>query len=91
MTKLRIVSMFALLIAFGGMANAETVRMTGINPGTDDTRPARGMTQARVQSKFGSPVSTRAAIGDPPITRWEYQNFVVFFEYDKVVHAVMKR
>ncbi|HNP65155.1 MAG TPA: hypothetical protein PKH39_14555 [Woeseiaceae bacterium] len=91
MFKLRIVCALALLLAFGSTAHAETVKMVGATAGSDDGRPARGMTQASVQSKYGSPVSTRAPVGDPPITRWEYSDFVVFFEYDKVIHAVVKR
>ena len=54
-------------------------------------KPARGMSQDAVEANFGSPQSVRDAIGDPPITRWEYAEFVVFFEYDKVIHAVSKR
>lgn len=54
-------------------------------------KPTRGMTQAAVEANFGAPQSTRAPVGDPPITRWEYADFVVFFEYDKVIHAVTKR
>ncbi len=54
-------------------------------------KPTRGMSQERVQAEYGSPQSTRAPVGDPPITRWEYPGFVVFFEYDKVIHAVTKR
>jgi hypothetical protein len=91
MIKLRIVSAIALLVAFGSMASAETVNMDGMSAGSDGARPTRGMTQASVQSKYGSPVSTNAPVGDPPITRWEYADFVVFFEYDKVIHAVVKR
>jgi hypothetical protein len=91
MIKLRIVSALALLLAFGTVAQAETVKIGGATAGSNDGRPARGMTQASVQSKYGSPVSTRAPVGDPPITRWEYSEFVVFFEYDKVIHAVVKR
>lgn len=53
-------------------------------------KPTRGMTQDAVEANFGAPADTRAAIGDPPITRWEYPNFVVFFEYDRVIHAVSK-
>jgi hypothetical protein len=53
-------------------------------------KPTRGMSQESVQANFGEPVTTRAPIGDPPITRWEYANFVVFFEYDKVIHSVSK-
>ena len=59
--------------------------------GEDGSRPMRGTTQAQVESKFGSPVSKKAAVGDPPISRWEYQDFTVYFEYDRVIHAVLKR
>lgn len=53
-------------------------------------KPTRGMTQQAVEANFGAPQNVRDAIGDPPITRWEYAGFVVFFEYDKVIHAVSK-
>lgn len=91
MIKLRIVSAIALLLACGAMANAETVKMNGMSAGSGDARPSRGMTQTSVESKYGSPVSTTSPVGEPPITRWEYSDFVVFFEYDKVIHAVVKR
>lgn len=91
MTKLRIVSAVALLAAFGAVANAQNLNMDGAMAGSNDGRPTRGMTQASVESKFGSPVTIAAPVGDPPITRWEYADFVVFFEYDKVIHAVVKR
>ena len=51
----------------------------------------RGTTQAQVESKYGSPVSKKAPVGDPPISRWEYQDFTVYFEHDRVIHAVLKR
>ncbi len=54
-------------------------------------KPTRGMTQERVRREFGEPSATNAAVGDPPISRWEYAGFVVFFEYDRVIHAVSKR
>ena len=91
MIKLRIVSAIALLVAFGSMASAETVKMDGGMARSDDGRPSRGMTQASVESKYGSPVSVNAPVGDPPISKWVYADFVVFFEYDRVIHAVVKR
>lgn len=54
-------------------------------------KPTRGMTQERVRASFGEPDSTVAAVGDPPISRWVYSDFVVFFEYDKVIHSVTTR
>ena len=53
--------------------------------------PVNGMSRDEVQTRFGEPVSKHAAVGEPPITRWEYADFVVFFEYDRVIHAVLKR
>ena len=91
MTKLRTATLIALFLALFGTAQADTLQMEGMSAGSGDARPTRGMTQARVESKYGSPVSVRAPVGDPPITRWEYKDFVVFFEHDRVIHAVVKR
>ncbi|MAA73960.1 MAG: hypothetical protein CMN28_04580 [Salinisphaeraceae bacterium] len=51
--------------------------------------PQQGTTQAAVRARFGDPVRSFPAVGDPPITRWDYQNFRVFFEYNLVLHAVI--
>jgi len=91
MAKLRTATLIALFLALFGTAQADTLQMEGMSAGSANARPARGMTQSGVQSKYGSPVNVRAAVGDPPITRWEYQDFVVYFEYDRVIHAVTKR
>jgi hypothetical protein len=91
MAKLRTMTLLALLFAAMGTASAETLEMSGVSATSGDGRPTRGMTQARVESKFGSPAAVKAPVGDPPITRWEYTDFVVYFEHDKVIHAVLKR
>jgi hypothetical protein len=50
--------------------------------------PGRGLSMAQVEQRYG-PASTRlAAVGQPPITRWVYPSFVVYFEYNLVIHAV---
>ena len=48
------------------------------------------MTMNQVASKFGDPVTKVPAVGKPPITRWEYPGFVVYFEQDHVIHSVVK-
>lgn len=50
--------------------------------------PSRGMSMAHVEARFGAPSQRYAAVGQPPITRWVYPSFVVYFEYSHVVHAV---
>jgi hypothetical protein len=56
-------------------------------------RPDRGMQMSAVEQKFGAPVTKHAAVGgasahQPPITRWDYNGFAVFFERDRVIHSV---
>jgi len=91
MSKLRTLSLIAVFLAFFGTAGAQNLKMDGINAANADSRPTRGMSQTSVQSKFGSPAAVKSPVGDPPITRWEYQNFIVYFEYDKVIHSVARR
>jgi hypothetical protein len=50
--------------------------------------PVRGTSMAQVEARFGAPTQRYAAVGQPPIARWVYPSFVVFFEYSHVVHAV---
>ena len=51
--------------------------------------PQRGSTMTAVEEKFGAPANKSSAVGNPPITKWFYPNFVVVFEHDKVLHAVV--
>lgn len=53
--------------------------------------PSRGTSMAQVEQRFGAPAERFAAVGQPPITRWVYPGFVVYFEYQHVVHAVASR
>jgi len=77
-----------------GIAGADTLQMgSGENTALFEQpgEPSRGMTQARVEQEFGSPATKGSPVGEPPISRWEYPGFVVFFEYDRVIHSVTKR
>ena len=56
---------------------------------SDVATPGRGMTMTQVSLKFGAPVTKVPAVGNPPISRWEYPGFVVYFEYDHVIHSVI--
>lgn len=54
-------------------------------------RPGAGINKDKVREQFGEPLSIHAAVGDPPISSWEYADFLVYFEYDQVLHSVLKR
>jgi hypothetical protein len=51
--------------------------------------PTAGMSMAQVEAKFGAPASKLAPVGKPPISRWDYSGFTVYFEYDHVIHSVV--
>lgn len=51
--------------------------------------PERGMSMTAVENAYGAPLEKRPPVGDPPITRWIYPGFEVFFEYDRVIHSVV--
>jgi hypothetical protein len=56
--------------------------------------PASGMSMDSVEEKYGAPTRRVPAVGgasaqQPPITRWEYPGFVVYFENNRVIHTVV--
>ncbi len=76
----------------GGLvpAQAQTLQMT--EPAAAQATvavPDRGMSKAQVEASYGAPSDKIAAVGQPPISRWVYPGFTVYFEYDHVVHAVL--
>ncbi len=81
------------LAGFSGIAtvSAETIAVdSGIAVKESDlATPTRGMTMSQVSTKFGTPVSKIPAVGNPPISRWEYPGFVVYFEREHVIHSVV--
>jgi len=77
-------------LAASGAAIAETLVVDDQLTLRDSTveRPKRGSTMTEVEKHFGAPVEKHATVGQPPITRWDYAGFAVFFEHDRVIHAV---
>ncbi len=53
--------------------------------------PSRGSLKSTVEAQYGEPVEKRAPVGEPPITRWVYPAFSVYFEHDHVITAVLNK
>ncbi|MEE4175507.1 MAG: hypothetical protein V2I57_14745 [Xanthomonadales bacterium] len=51
--------------------------------------PTNGLSKAEVESRFGAPDKRHEAVGEPPITRWDYDTYSVYFEYDLVLFSVL--
>jgi hypothetical protein len=90
---MRSTKLLALLIgcAIAGGAAAETLVVDGHVQLAQSSiaRPGRGITMHEVEAKFGTPERRYPAVGKPPITRWDYPSFSVYFEYSRVVHSVV--
>jgi hypothetical protein len=56
--------------------------------------PSRGMSMSQVERSYGTPQRKLSPRGGdtrkhPQINRWEYSNFIVYFEHEHVIHAVL--
>lgn len=54
-------------------------------------KPSKGMSMRKVERLFGEPLQIMPSTGKPPITRWIYNSFTVYFEGKYVIHAVRNR
>jgi hypothetical protein len=92
-TRTLAVLTFALAsgLCFADAALAETIVVDDQVQVRDSTvdKPKRGVTMSQVEAKFGAPVTKHDAVGRPPITRWDYAGFAVFFEHDRVIDSVV--
>jgi len=81
------------LLAVMTAAEADTLLLDGVEAAqpSSTNRPERGESKMRVEERFGPPSEMIAAVGEPPISRWVYPGFTVYFEFDRVVHAVPRR
>lgn len=79
----------AALLALVPVASADVLIIEKLEAAKVE-KPARGMSMERVQDRFGAPRSVSGPVGQPPITRWDYPDFVVVFEHRFVIHSVEK-
>ena len=82
-----------LLSCFSTLALADTLTVPVGSQSVDKQhveRPTTGTAGKSVVAEFGEPLAVNAPVGEPPISRWEYESFYVYFEYDRVIRSVLK-
>ncbi len=52
--------------------------------------PRLGESKRAILKRFGLADKEHPAVGQPPITRWDYRSFSVYFEYDHAINLVAK-
>lgn len=70
-------------------ANAELLHIPISQQGNQAINmPVHGDTQSQVIQRFGEPNVRHPSVGQPPISRWDYPNFSVYFEQTTVISSV---
>ena len=88
----RLIPALAALALFSTpFAQADTLLVERSDQANVSAVPKRGASMNQVTSQYGAPVTKHAAVGKPPITRWDYPAFSVYFEYTHVIDSVLKR
>lgn len=86
----------AALLAAPPLTTADTLLLDAITEAPKNAqqgvpRPIRGQSMDEVYTNFGQPLSEFPGVGDPPITRWVYGKFTVYFERKHVIETVVHR
>jgi hypothetical protein len=81
--------LFTLLIFICAGVQADKLAIPGHYQSNSVTvMPKRGSSMEQVLADFGEPERRIPAVGEPPISEWDYGDFRVYFEYRTVLHSV---
>lgn len=85
--KRNLVSMAAtLLLCLSFSLHSDTLELA--QPEPKASMPAQGLKMADVKTQYGAAVKENPPVGKPAITRWDYDNYSVYFENEYVIHSV---
>ncbi|MGC1549788.1 MAG: hypothetical protein WA777_14795 [Rhodanobacter sp.] len=81
-------------MAVPGTARAESLLVNRVQQENGMNMPTRGMSMDQVAKQYGAPLRKLTPRGGdtakhPVINRWEYSNFIVYFQGSHVIHAVL--
>ena len=86
--------LFSALVLSSTSISAQTLLVDRVRAESAVSEPMRGMTMTQVEARYGAPQSKLDPRGGqkrqwPTINRWEYPNFIVYFEKSKVIDVVL--
>ncbi|NCF09128.1 MAG: hypothetical protein GWP66_00435 [Gammaproteobacteria bacterium] len=93
MTKKLLCCLVLLLVASAAHAQSTATQQgpSATEPMVSVIVPGNGMSMDQVAQRFGEPKEKVSSVGEPPISRWVYEGYTVFFEHDLVLHSVVHR
>lgn len=79
----------SLMLPLSGFAETLTIPIGHQGESNQElVLPKRGESRSAVLNRYGLADKEHTPVGQPPITRWDYREFSVYFEYDHVVDSV---
>lgn len=84
----RLALLFCLLLPFSSQADVLQIPV-GAQGESGLQLPTRGDRSQAVLARFGLPDEEHPAVGTPPISRWDYRDFSVYFESGVVINSVV--
>ena len=92
-TSLGLAVLLAIAVA-PSVAQADSLLVNRVQQEKGMNLPSRGMSMTQVEKQWGAPqrkLSPRGgdAAKHPVINRWDYANFIVYFEHSHVIHSVL--
>lgn len=89
MAYLRLTTLLCLGILSTTTVQADVLRIPISQQGSASIKmPTHGDKQTQVIQQFGEPSKRHASVGQPPISRWDYPSFSVYFEQSTVINSV---
>ena len=80
---------FFLTVSLYTPAHADIIRIPiGQQGSAEIAMPNRGDSRNQVLDRFGLADEEHPTVGQPPITRWDYREFSVYFEGNRVINSV---
>ena len=88
---LALIIVTSAVLAFSAALPADVLLIEEVRQADRMELPQNGISKADVKARFGEPQSTKPAVGDPPISSWQYDRWSVYFEYDLVLFTVLHK
>ena len=80
----------AAMMLLAAPLQADVLVMQGIADAEARDLPDNGLTQSQVEQQWGTPETRHPAVGQPPIVRWDYADYSVYFDRGRVLASVMR-
>jgi hypothetical protein len=79
----------AFLLLMSGAVFADVLILDEVRQVARMDLPENGWSMSSIESRYGEPDQKHQAVGDPPITRWDYDHYSVYFEHELVLFSVL--